>query len=612
MKWSLSALLVLLLLCGCAKAEPPAPTVAAPPVTTAPPPGNTETTAPTQKPTEPVEPEPELPPVVTTYLENSEIEEKTAGAIRAYDFTQVSWLAPFKDGILVAKAGEQETILQVISGLDGVLSTEAVLPAALPQGSWYQTLTNGFAYYIPDKNQVVILDAQFKEEEILQLPENIAGLPLVSPGGNEVYYCIGPSVYAMDKQYGVSRPVRTNSGQAVSLVGHYKEGSVLACRLTDEQGKESMIFFSAKDGTLLRQNQGVNWIDLGSDRYAALQTEGVVERYIYGKTGEEPVQFHILAEEILPMLPLEGFLVHTNAEEGCQLDFYGREYTCRLTMPAKIQPAYAFADGSTGVIWLLSTEGELLCWNLQTNASADDLSYLGQLYTPKAPDTEGLKACQERAKSLSSQYGVTVRIWEEDLKSNDDYRPTPEYQPVAIQGALDELEAVLSRFPKNFLSESVSGSIRICIVQDVGGERTSVYHWFDGDPFILVSVGMDVGQAFVDGLSYIVDIHILGNSSVVDTWPDLNPAGFGYGVGVVWENVSFAFADKQATLSVSDDRARTFYYAMQPGNEELFKGDTMQKKLLMLCKGIRDAWNLKKSEETFPWEQYLNQSLAYK
>ena len=37
----------------------------------------------------------------------------------------------------------------------------------------------------------------------------------------------------------------------------------------------------------------------------------------------------------------------------------------------------------------------------------------------------------------------------------------------------------------------------------------------------------------------------------------------------------------------------------------------MQKKLITLCKGIRDAFGLKKSPENFLWEQYLNTPLAY-
>ena len=38
----------------------------------------------------------------------------------------------------------------------------------------------------------------------------------------------------------------------------------------------------------------------------------------------------------------------------------------------------------------------------------------------------------------------------------------------------------------------------------------------------------------------------------------------------------------------------------------------MQTKLRRICLGIRAAFGLKKSAEVYPWEQYLEESLAYK
>ena len=60
-----------------------------------------------------------------------------------------------------------------------------------------------------------------------------------------------------------------------------------------------------------------------------------------------------------------------------------------------------------------------------------------------------------------------------------------------------------------------------------------------------------------------------------------------------------------------EDRARIMEYAMLSGNQELFRGQIMQEKLKTLCQGIREAYGLKKSSETFLWEQYLRKPLAY-
>ena len=64
--------------------------------------------------------------------------------------------------------------------------------------------------------------------------------------------------------------------------------------------------------------------------------------------------------------------------------------------------------------------------------------------------------------------------------------------------------------------------------------------------------------------------------------------------------------------SVTEDRSRIFWQAMLPDNAQMFKSEIMQKKLLLLCQGIRDAWRLQWKEETYPWEQYLSESIAYK
>ena len=60
-----------------------------------------------------------------------------------------------------------------------------------------------------------------------------------------------------------------------------------------------------------------------------------------------------------------------------------------------------------------------------------------------------------------------------------------------------------------------------------------------------------------------------------------------------------------------EDRARIMEFAMTEGNAACFQSKTMQAKLKLLCQGIREAFGLRKSPETFLWEQYLNESLAY-
>jgi hypothetical protein len=73
-----------------------------------------------------------------------------------------------------------------------------------------------------------------------------------------------------------------------------------------------------------------------------------------------------------------------------------------------------------------------------------------------------------------------------------------------------------------------------------------------------------------------------------------------------------AFVDRLSMSYPLEDRAAIFAAAMGEGNEAVFATDTMQQKLLTLCKAIRHAFGWKKSEETYIWEQYLTESIAYK
>ena len=115
------------------------------------------------------------------------------------------------------------------------------------------------------------------------------------------------------------------------------------------------------------------------------------------------------------------------------------------------------------------------------------------------------------------------------------------------------------------------------------------------------------------GLGYSVDSHVMGNSRDFDTWKDMNPQGFTYGQvnSAFLEGANRAFVDAESMENVYEDRSRMIAYAMMDGQEAVFASETMQNKLLRICKGIREAYGLEKSPETYFWEQYLNQSLAY-
>ena len=591
MKRMLPIILLLVILCGCGNNAQP-----------------DQTEANTSQPTQAAN--------VHTYIPDSQIEQQTNGAVRQYDLevAHIQWIAPIHGGVLVAEVTD-ETRLTILSGTDGTVTATATIPWELTRESVWQVTPKGFAYYDAQAGEVILLDMKLAVADRTQLPQDLTGRPAISPDGSQIFYCQAQTVYSVETDRKISRPVRTNSCKEQMLLGCYMNGAVVACRVQDMLEKWSTLYISGKDGKLLANEDGIQTIYSNGKEYFALRKEGVVNQYIYGKTDSSPVQMNIADEMAYGALELGGILGQSETSDGVQLSFYNLKKTAAVTLSADMKLQMVAADSTTGGVWLLTEDGVLLHWELQASSVVEDTEYTGPVYTADAPDTEGLKQSASRGDAIAKEHGVVIRVYERALVSNDSYDIQVEYQPAAINRALDELEAILKKFPSKFLYKSVAGQIRICIVRSIGGQITSAYHWKDGDPFIILSVGVDMEQAFMDAFAYVLDIHVLGNSSIADSWETLNPQGFTYGtennVLAYLEGENRAFADKRGMESVMDDRASVFYHAMQADNQEVFQSEIMQAKLLMLCKAIRDAWRLEQSPETFLWEQYLNQSLAY-
>ncbi len=581
-----SLLLIFLLLSGCAGEEAPPTTV--------------ETTA----------------PPATAYLENSQIEQDTKGAVKGYALEgKVDWIAPVPDGVLVAQCGEQTT-LTVLSGEEGTQAATAVLPFTLEaDGPWRMTGV-GLWYYNDAQSEAVLLDGSLAEVNRIHMPEDLSGTPVFSQDGAAIYYCAGQTIRAIDANAKTTRPVRVNSCQEQVLLGCWLTEDILGCRMQRTTGEWTTLYISGKDGKVVRENSTLLQLYSWEDRWFAVQQEGVLTRYLYSLPDGTLRQLSISGGSTHAALSLGGILHTTVNGEAARLDFYKLstgERTASLSLPEKSEIT-GIAPAQDG-LWLLTGEGKLLHWNMAASAVREETTYSAIVYTAQNPDLAGLEMCTQRAEDLGKAHGVTIRINDRALLSNDAFELQPEYQPQAINSALDALETELKKFPDKFLYKSVAGMIRVCIVRSIGGKVTSAYHWYDGDPFIILSVGVDMEEAFLSAFSYVLDVHVLGNSALVDSWTTLNPKDFVYGtentIMAFLEGENRAFASRQGMQSVVDDRASVFYYAMLADNKEMFQTKTMQSKLLLLCRGIRDAWRLEQKPDTYPWEQYLNESLAY-
>ena len=588
--WILS--LVLLLLTGCANGEQA-------PSTTG------QTTAATQS---------------GLYIPESEIETSSLGALKQFGLERQDYFAVSTIGDrLLLMAGSEGISLEAYTADAGVPVGTAELPGKLENG--WQSLQNGFAYYDAEKNQAVYLDLQLQEQQRLDLPGDMQGMPAFAPDGGQVFYCVGQEIRALDTESELSRLIRSHTCASQTLLGVYFDGTLVLCEAMDEGGQRSYLYVSTEDGSTKSKDAGIVTLDTTENSFFAQRMDGITCQYIFG-TNEQLQQLNVQEDYVVSAVDIGGAIGVSAQESGAyRLSFYGiptGQKTGEVTLPQGCKPLQFHADRWSSGVWILAeTESgqTLLHWRVFASFYDDETVFAGPVYTAQAPDEAGLDAQQDRVDQLNRTHGVTIRIWQTALKTTGAYQVTAEYQVGAISACLDQVEQVLNQFPENFLYKSVNDKIRICIVRSVDGRGETTQFWDDGDAFILLCPGEDVQQALLRAIAYIVDSHILGNSPMLDDWEDLNPEGFTYGAenpdAKLLEGKERAFANETAMASVSDDRAMLFWQAMQPDNAEMFASETMQAKLLLLCRSIRDAWRLEKKTDTYPWEQYLNQSIAY-
>ena len=210
----------------------------------------------------------------------------------------------------------------------------------------------------------------------------------------------------------------------------------------------------------------------------------------------------------------------------------------------------------------------------------------------------------------------------------------PEYQVRVIQDELNNLEEFLALFPEGFLKKAAerttSGRIQICLVRSILGNEAvgnalhaaaGLQYWDDNtNAYLSLSVGQDqLVQTACHEMFHIIESYVMTVSKAYDDWNNLNPKGFSYDYNYIanldrsnsqWlEGKDRAFIDSYSMSYPKEDRARIMEYAMRPGNESYFESETMQNKLRHLCLGIRKAFKLEKSTESFLWEQYLKEPL---
>ncbi len=603
----LLAVLLCLLLCGCAPQTIPETAVSA------------ET----------------VPEKVSMYAPNHPMEQAHPGEVRAYPLTlrNVHGIRAFGKDVLTL-SGYGSTTLTLLTGEELWEKARITLDFDLYQEDPALRIhEESLSFFDPQAKETVVLDNQLQEIRRIAAPSGLTGRPLLSDDGNTLYYCTDWAVMAWNLETGIRRTVREVSGKAPELTGLYCNSTVLGYRSEDTE----MLLISADNGTEQKTLPSDAQLSTWNSRYFAAIPAGKMTLLVFG---EEDSDCRMLLPERFPdsryYMPEDHAAVTVrDTDNGIALDYYelgtGMRRASLLLDPFQTPKTIVNCKGHA--LYILAYDPDADCdilyrWDVlqQPPEAGNTTSHTFPYCSANAPDLPSLEACREYADAIGAKYGITIRIWEEAAAVQPwDYQFTPEHLAPILLRELKMLDNALAQYPAAILQKTAEhySGLTISLVRQITGTpesdgpgtATGIQFFLDGKAYAAISAGKYARQALFHELYHAMESYILTESTALDQWEALNPAGFVYGTEtqdteVYLQGLTRAFVDRYSTTYPSEDRARIFEYAMLSGNEELFHSEYMQRKLNALCTAIRDAYGLKRSPDPLPWEQYLVTPLA--
>ncbi len=530
-----------------------------------------------------------------TYIPESEVESSTGGALLAYDITGLQ-LFPVNNGVAVYNDRQE---LVVLKGRTGYVHTTVANVKDL------QLVSDTAVYYYSDG--LYSYDWESAQTAAWQLPAEIVGNYVVSPVTQEIFYSTEDQICALHMETGLSRLIREHAYTNQSLEALLFDGQVLVWNT-----EAGVLYVSTENGMTLDTQAEYDEIASEGDRFFLYRMDGIIEQWIYGQRKETPGLLQVAATKMAPDFDRNGVVALDADGVFSYYDLNTAKRTASLTLPNGLTCLDFVVSGD--FVWILAEQG-LYCWDVSQSAVQDDRNYGSRLWTAEFPDEQALALCRQEAERISETYHVPVLIGREAVEFAPDLME-PEYQAPALEKMLAELEKCLQQLPEGFLDATVQyGGLHISLVRKVDSSRGYGRYWQAGNCNIAISVYADTRTAFFTGLGGVIETRILGNSRDLEYWEDNNPVGFKYSYTdePLEEYLSYIpmfFPCELAMTYPTEDRASVFCYAMAADSAEVFSSSFMQKKLKAFCEGIREAYDLNDSTDTFPWEQYLETPLV--
>jgi len=610
----LTVVLLCLLLCGCGRQ------------TSTPPPE--------------VLPETQAATMAGMYDPDHPMEKAYPGQVRAYPLTlrKVRGIRTAGTDVLVL-SGYGSTRLTLLTGEDLREKAGLNLNFSLdPEDPSLQVHETAISYFDPVTLETVVLDFSLRETRRITGPEGLSGKPILSEDGKTLYYCTGWSVVAWDLESGIRRTLKELSYESQELTALHLKDQILECSIRHNGGTTKLLL-SADQGLEISSLPEGAALYTRDNRYFTVFPGGYQTLLIYADTDTAPNlllpeenwhQEYYLSED-------HAAVILRSCETGNRLDYY--ELNTGILRASilleELQTPKAIANSKDHAVYILTYDPEADCdilyrWDVlrQTPDPSNVTSCKTEYHSADSPDMEKLSQCREYARSIGEKYGIQVRIWEDALAVQPwDYQFQPEHLVPVLQKELDLLDKRLAQYPEDVLQQTTDhfSGLTICLVRQINGTEdghglnaaTGIQFFEDNHAYVVITTGKHSRQALYHELYHVMETHLLTESTALDQWDSLNPAGFVYGSipekpDVYLQGQTRAFVDRYSMSASKEDRARILEYAMLPGKEEIFRSEYMQRKLRTICEGFRDAYNLEKSPGVLPWEQYLVNPLTPK
>lgn len=562
------------------------------------------------------------------YAPGSTLETETSGAVQAYPLNRqdVQGLLATEEGLLLF-SGTAGTTLTKLTGEALYIDAVANLGCTIsPESPSLQASRKGVTYFDSDRKDLVFLDTQLKEVRRYPLPDDLLGQPALSADRKTLYYCAPLAVRVIDLESGIDRLLKTLTDSWETIDALHCDGTVLECVAQDG----SRIFISAQTGETLQSSPAGLVLTTASDRFFALNPDETYLEMLTGIKGESVRTLHYPNSNVVawPVLNHACVLLVSLGEENTTIDYYDLDegiHPYSLTLPDSERLRCVTGDGSS--IWFIRYDSEFGCdtlcrWTPEMSPVTDDTVYIGIRRTRENPDEEGLAQCDQQANQIAEKWGVPISIL--PAQTPEGYTIESEYHVSVLKQTLEDLSVALAPYPDDMLKKAAaSGAFDICLVrsiEDADGSSLPSLQYRDesGTTHIFLTPGWYLAQELNYQLYFPLESRILSTSSALDSWNKLNPKNFQYISDSAlpedyakWfdENDDRAFVNSLSMTSPREDRAYLMEYAMMDDCEAIFQGAAMQKKLRQLCLGIRQAYGLTDSGDTFLWEQYLKEPL---